>query len=49
MPLYKQRKTKTSQFLPPDQKSMLQAFKRVHNQVYYLSGVDEIIVSVILL
>ena len=38
--LYKQMKTKTSQSWPPDEKSMLQAIKYVHYQVYYWSNVD---------
>ena len=43
--LYKQMKSKTSQTLPPDEKSMLQAIKRVHYQVCYSSRVDETILS----
>ena len=42
-------KLKTSQSLPPDEKSMLQAIKRVHYQVYYWSRVNETIISDILL
>ena len=42
-------KTKTSQSLPPEEKSMLQAIIGVHYQVYYSSRVDETIVSDILL
>ena len=38
-------KTKTSQSLPPDEKSMLQAIKRVHCEVYYWSRVDEAIIN----
>ena len=44
--LYKQMKT-TSQFLPANEKSMLQAFKRDHYQVYYSSRVDKIIIRVV--
>ena len=47
--MYKQRKTKTSQSLPPEEKSMLQAIKRIHFQVYYSSRVDKTIISDILL
>ena len=47
--LYKQRKTKTSQSLPPEEKSMLQAIKCIHFQVYYSSRVDKTIISDILL
>ena len=46
-------KTKTSQPLPPEEKSMSQAIKGVkftiHYQVYYSSRVDETIKSDILL
>ena len=40
---------KTSQSLPPDEKSMLQAIKSIHYEVYCCSTVDEAIVSDILL
>ena len=43
--LFKQLKTKTSQSLTPEERSMLQAIKRVHYQVYYSSRVDETIRS----
>ena len=46
--LYKQMNIKTSQSLPPDEKSMLQAIKSIHYEVYYCSTVDEAIVSDIL-
>ena len=42
---YKQMKPKTSHYLPPEEKSMLQAIKRVRYQVYYSSRVDETIIS----
>ena len=42
-------KAKTFQSLPPDEKLMLQAIKRIHYQVYYWSRVDEAIISDILL
>ena len=42
-------KTKTSQSLPPDKKSMLQATKRIHYQVCDRSRADETIISVLLL
>ena len=42
---YKQMKPKTSYYLPPEEKSMLQAIKRVGYQVYYSSRVDETIIS----
>ena len=38
---------KTSQSLPPDEKSMLQAIKSIHYEVYYCSTVDEAIASVL--
>ena len=41
--------TKTFQSLPPEEKRMLLVIKRVHYQVFYLSSVDETIVSYILL
>ena len=41
--------TKTFQSLPPEEKRMLLVIKRVHYQVFYLSSVDETIVSDILL
>ena len=41
--------TKTFQSLPPEEKRMLLVIKRVHYQVFYLSRVDETIVSDILL
>ena len=47
--LYKQMNIKTSQSLPPDEKSMLQTIKSIHYEVYYCSTVDETIVSGILL
>ena len=47
--LYKQMNIKTSQSLPPDEKSMLQAIKSIHYEVYYCSTVDEDIVSDIFL
>ena len=47
--LYTQMKTKTSQSLPPGEKSMLQTIKRVQYQVYYSSRVGETIISDILL
>ena len=47
--LYKQMNIKTSQSLPPDEKSMLQAIKSIHYEVYYCSTIDETIVSDILL
>ena len=40
---------KTSQSLPPDEKSMLQAIKSIHYEVCYSSTVDAAIVSGILL
>ena len=43
--LFKKMKTITSQSLPTDEKSMLQAIKQAHYQVYYLSRVDETIIS----
>ena len=42
-------KTKTFQFMPPDEKSILQAIKLIHCEVYYWSKVDEAIISDILL
>ena len=42
-------KTKTSQSLPPDQKLMLQTFKRILYEVYYWSRVVEATISDILL
>ena len=42
-------KTKTFQFMPPDEKPMLQAIKLIHYEVYYWSKVDEAIISDILL
>ena len=47
--LYKQTNIKTSQTFPPDEKSMLQAIKSFHYEVYNCSTVDEAIVSDILL
>ena len=47
--LYKQMKLKTSQSLPTNERSMLQAIKRVHYQVYYWPRVNETIISDILL
>ena len=46
--LYKQMNRKTSQSLPPDEKSMLQAIKSIHYQVYYCSAVNEAILIDIL-
>ena len=40
---------KTSQSLQPDEKSMLQAIKSIHYEVYYFSTADKAIVSDILL
>ena len=42
-------KTKTSQSLPPDEKPMLQAIKRIHYEIYYWSRVDEAIINNVLL
>ena len=42
-------KTKTSHSLPPEEKRVLQAIKRVRYQVFYLSRVDEAIIRDILL
>ena len=42
-------KIKTSQSLPTYEKSILQAIKRIHYQVYYWSRVYEAIISDILL
>ena len=42
-------KTKTSQSLPPDEKSVFQAIKRIYYEVYYWSRVDEAIINDILL
>ena len=47
--LNKQMNIKTSQSLPPDRKSMLQAIQSIHYEVYYCSVVNEAIVSDILL
>ena len=47
--LYRQMNIKTSQSLPPDEKSMLQAIKSINYEVCYSSTVDEAIVSDILL
>ena len=49
MRLYKQIKTKTSQSLLTEEKSMLQAIKCVHYQVCYSSRVHEITISDIFL
>ena len=38
--LYKQVNIKTSQSLPPDEKSMLRAIRSIHYEVYYCSTVD---------
>ena len=46
--LYKQMNRKTSQSLPPDENSMLQAIKSIHYQVYYCSAVNEAILIDIL-
>ena len=43
--LYRQMNIKTSQSLPPDEKSMLQAIKSIHHyEIYYCLTVDEAIV-----
>ena len=42
-------KTKTSQSLPPDEKPMLQAIKRIHYEIYYWWRVDEAIINNVLL
>ena len=42
-------KLKIYQSLPPEEKLMMQAIKRVHYQIYYSSRVDETIISDILL
>ena len=47
--LYKQMNVKTFHSLSPDEKSMLQAIKSIHHDVYYCSTEDETIVSGILL
>ena len=47
--LCKQMNIKTSQPFPPNEKSMLQAIKSIHYEVYYCLTVDEAIVSDILL
>ena len=39
---------KTFQFIPPDEKSILQAIKLIHYEFYYRSRVDEPIKSDIL-
>ena len=44
--LYKQMETKSFQFLPPDEKSILQAIKLIQFEVYYWSRVDEAIINV---
>ena len=41
--------TKSFQFVPPDEKSMLQAIKLIHFEVYYWSRVDEAIINDFLL
>ena len=46
--LEKQKNIKASQSLPPDEKSMLQAIKSIHYQVYYCSAVNEAILIDIL-
>ena len=43
--LYRQMKTKTSQFLSHGEKSMLQAIKGVFYHVYYPSRVDKTVIS----
>ena len=43
--LYEQMKTKTRLSLPPHGKSMLQAIKNIHYEVYDGSRVDEAIIS----
>ena len=43
--LYKQMKTKTSQYWPSDEKLMLQAIKCIHYQVCNCWGVDEAIIN----
>ena len=40
--------TKTFQFIPPDEKSMLQTIKLIHYEVYHWSRVDEAIINDIL-
>ena len=47
--LYKQMYMKTSQTLPPDEKSVLQAIKSIRYEVYYCLTENEAIVSDILL
>ena len=47
--LYKQMETKSFQFLPPDEKSILQAIKLIHFEVYYWSRVDKAIINEVLL
>ena len=47
--LYMQINIKTPQSLPLDEKSMLQAIKSIHYEIYYCSIVAEAIVSDILL
>ena len=47
--LYKQTKTKTSQSLPPDKKSMVQATKPILCEIYYWLRVDETIINDIFL
>ena len=47
--LYKQINTKTSQSLPPDEKSMLQAIKCILCYLYYWSKVYKAIINDILL
>ena len=42
-------KTKTSQFSPLDENSMLQTIKRIRYEVYYWPRVDEAIISDIVL
>ena len=42
-------KAETSQSLPPEGKWMLQAIKCFHCQVFYLSRLDEAIISDVLL
>ena len=49
MQLYKQKKTKTSQDLPLDKKSILQAIKCIYYKVYYWPRIDEAIINDILL
>ena len=42
-------KARTLQFIPPDEKSMLQVIKGIHYEDYHWSRVDDAIISDILL